>query len=277
MRIVPFLKELFEKHFVDSNSSIAGYFTYYILLSFFPFLIFIVAVISSTPLINQMQIQFNNNFVLSPINILIGDLLKEMTSEKNIGIISFSIVGTIWAASRSILAFMGGVNRIYSQKETRNIFILNIQSIIVTIVFVILLVAIIISGIFGDMLFVHLFKKVGLNYVYGNIKYLVNTAIPFILLFIVSMYIYKVSPNIKIKFKSILPGALFFSIGGILLSKGFAIYVNNFSNYTMIYGSLTGIIVFLFWLNILSNMLIIGVEINALLAEKKNKEILNKT
>ncbi|HAK43847.1 MAG TPA: YihY/virulence factor BrkB family protein, partial [Clostridium sp.] len=65
--------------------------------------------------------------------------------------------------------------------------------------------------------------------------------------------VYKLIPSRRIKWREAFPGAVFTSIVWIILSMGFAFYVNNFGKYTDIYGSIGVVIVMMIWLQITSN------------------------
>ena len=90
-----------------------------------------------------------------------------------------------------------------------------------------------------------------------------------VILFIVFSVVYTITPNRKIRCVTVLPGALFSTIGWIVASFGFSFYVNNFGNYTLMYGSLGVIIVLMIWFYLSGAILIIGGEINGLNDEIK--------
>lgn len=70
-------------------------------------------------------------------------------------------------------------------------------------------------------------------------------------------------------------GALFATIGIILITLGYSIYVNNFSNYSLFYGSISGIIMMMIWIYLLSFVLVLGIAINSTVYENY-KKIMNK-
>jgi membrane protein len=70
-----------------------------------------------------------------------------------------------------------------------------------------------------------------------------------------------------------MPGATFSTLGWLISSLGFAYYVNNFNNYSSVYGGIGGVIVLMLWLYITSIIILLGGEINALLAfEREGKK-----
>lgn len=86
-----------------------------------------------------------------------------------------------------------------------------------------------------------------------------------LVLLVMVLVIYKISISRKVTLKSILPGAIISVFSWLILSKGFNIYINNFSKYSKIYGSIGSIFVLVIWLNMISLVLLLGGQINAIL------------
>ncbi|MNN58498.1 hypothetical protein D3C81_1735470 [compost metagenome] len=68
-----------------------------------------------------------------------------------------------------------------------------------------------------------------------------------------------------------MPGAMFSTIGWIITSILFSIYVNQFSDFTKTYGSLGGVMILLIWLYISSIIILAGGEINAILLSRRTR------
>ena len=93
----------------------------------------------------------------------------------------------------------------------------------------------------------------------------------FILTFIFA-FIYKYAPSKKIRWRDVLPGAIFATIGWVVVSIGFSFYINNYSNYSRFYGSLAAVFVLMIWLFLTSLIFMFGVEINSV--RVKSREIM---
>lgn len=74
------------------------------------------------------------------------------------------------------------------------------------------------------------------------------------------------------RFKTAAPGALFASLGWIIVSFGFSYYVSEFGNYTSTYGSLGAIIVLMLWFYLSAIIIMVGGELNSLIGEKMNNK-----
>ena len=85
--------------------------------------------------------------------------------------------------------------------------------------------------------------------------------------------LYYWAPNVEQpRFRWISPGSLFAVVAWILASAAFGLYVANFGSYNATYGSLAGVIVFLLWLWISNNALLLGQELNAELERRREIE-----
>jgi membrane protein len=85
--------------------------------------------------------------------------------------------------------------------------------------------------------------------------------LPGLLSFIVFMLIYRYVPNAPASFRDVWPGALLAAVLFEVLKNVFAIYIANFNNYDVAYGALGGILLFLMWTYLTSNILLIGAEL----------------
>ncbi len=85
--------------------------------------------------------------------------------------------------------------------------------------------------------------------------------------------LYYYTPSKRLRWRDVLPGAIFATIAWIIASMGFSFYVDNFNNYSRLYGSIGAVIVFLVWLYLTSIIVITGGEINALLVSSREKDL----
>ena len=83
------------------------------------------------------------------------------------------------------------------------------------------------------------------------------------------MNLYRFTPNKKLTFKDVMPGAVVSTFCWIIASFCYSFYSSNFARYDIIYGSLGGIIVLMTWVYLSSWTILIGCEINARLYKRK--------
>ena len=85
--------------------------------------------------------------------------------------------------------------------------------------------------------------------------------LPAILTFAAFAVLYRIVPAAHPRWRSILPGAAFATLLFEALKNSFAFYIANFNNFDVVYGSLAGLLIFLFYMFLASNILLIGAEL----------------
>lgn len=88
-------------------------------------------------------------------------------------------------------------------------------------------------------------------------------AIPALLTFGSFIFLYWLLPTVKIRVRDIWAGAALATVAFEAVKQGFAIYLANFGNYDVVYGSLGGVMALLFWVFLSANILLFGAEVAA--------------
>ena len=117
--------------------------------------------------------------------------------------------------------------------------------------------------VFGEKIGYIIFDFIGLDNIFIKIWDICRYSIGILTIIIILMYLYKYTPNKKIKIKDTIPGALISTIGWIIVSLFYSYYSNYYANYEVIYGSIGGIIVLITWIYLSSWAILIGAEVNA--------------
>lgn len=84
---------------------------------------------------------------------------------------------------------------------------------------------------------------------------------------------YAYLPNGTRRIWTQLPGAVFATCACGVLSFGFRVYVDHYSNYTVLYGSIATVALLLFWMYLVAYILLVGGFVNRLLAEKNTDPV----
>jgi membrane protein len=276
MRPIRFLIQLGKEAQRDDLFALASQLTYKLLLAFFPFLIFLISTLAFLSLDATQWIETLENILPGEAGNLLDVFFKEIVFTKNLGVLSISLLVSLYSSSSGFAVVMRCVNLTYEQKDCRNFFFTQLISIVLVLIFSLSLVSMLVLLIFNKLLFnffAHLlpYPEV-MEIIFESLGFLVDVVI----LIIAVMFIYKLANCKKQKLRSVLPGACVTVIIWIVASKAFSIYVNNFGNYSKVYGSIAGIFILIVWLNMISTTLLIGSEINSLLDENSSKKVEEK-
>ena len=249
----------------DDVSGWAAQLAYFFLLSLFPFLLFLVTLIGYLPFPEVDIMRFVATYAPEGTVELINENIDQIVATRNGGLLSITIIGTLWSASNGINAIMRAFNAAYNVEEDRSFLVSRLIAIILTIAMLVVIIIAFLLPIFGRMIGVYLFSLLGLSEGFLEVWNTLRWVISSIVFFIVLLALYKLAPNKKVRFKNVVFGAAFATIGWQLVSLAFSYYVNTLGNYSATYGSLGGVIVLMIWFYLSGIIIITGGEINALL------------
>ena len=260
--------------------SYGGSLTYFLVLSIFPFLISLINAINFTGLLDPEYIFSLLDVLPAEIQSIVTDFLRELQSSSSGSFFTISFVAGLFTASTAVFKLIKIINSSYGFDEKRGFIKLRLIALFFTVSLITMFFMLILTQIFGEIIYVTAKKYLDIdNEFFDKMWRIAKNIIPLAYMLITFMLLYKFSPsNSKenmVTFKGVLPGAIFSTIGLIIVSIVFGYYVSNFGNYSITYGSLGGIIIFLIWLYLLSIIILIGAEINATLYSMKNFKSLN--
>ncbi|UBH12728.1 YihY/virulence factor BrkB family protein [Macrococcus armenti] len=264
-----FLSKLLFRIGKDDAAGLSAQLAYYFLLSLFPMLIFLLTLV---PLFKVSPETITNMIAKNAPGEtakMITDVITDVTSNANGGLLSFGLIAALWSASNGMTALMNAFNVSYEVEDARNPVVAKLLSVLFTVIMVLVFGVALALPVFGEQIGNYLFGQFGLESQFKWVFSLLKVVLPLIITFIVFTTLYAIAPNIKLQMKSVLPGALFATIAWIGASFLFGYYVSNFGNYSKTYGSIGGIIVLMLWLYLTGFIIIIGSQINAIIHEKK--------
>ena len=262
-KAITFGKMLFQRVMDTDVFGLAAQLAYFFLLSLFPFLLFLLTLIGYLPVEEKTVLDLIAAYAPDQIMELINTNVSALLNNQNGGLLSISIIGTLWAASNGVNALTRALNEAYEVEEDRTFIVARLIAIIVTIGMVTIISIAFLLPIFGRMIGIYLFSFFGLSddfiAFWETFRWLISS----IVFFIVLLALYKLAPNKRVYFKNAIWGAMFATIFWQIVSLGFSYYVSTMGNYSATYGSLGAVIVLMIWFYISGIIIMIGGVINA--------------
>ena len=257
------ISDIFQK---AALSAYAGQSAFFMMLSFFPFLLFFFSVLNFTPL---SQEDFTI-WLLTVVPEAFEDFVKGFTQEiykGSTGRISITMLFAIFLSSKAFLSLQQGMNAVYEVKEQRNYILLRIYGMIYSLILALILVFMLALMVFGNWIHMHFLAKLPLIGELADRILNFRILISGLILFVFMWLIYVFLPNQKQTWRAQIPGAVFSSVGWVAFSYGFSIYVDYFSNYSSFYGATTTIALAMVWLYGCMYMIFLGGLINRLIED----------
>jgi len=261
----------------DNATDWAASLTYYGILSLFPGMIVLfslLGIFGSYPETANAMLDILDELGPASAVETMTDPIKDITREsgKAGAFLGLGTVTAIWAASGYLGAFSRASNAIFGVTESRPFWKLRPQQVLVTVILLVfaalLLIGIVVSGpiaaAIGDV--------VGLGdetlEAWSTAKWPVMILLVALM---VAILFYWAADLGEKRFRMIAPGSLFAVLAVIAASALFGLYVSHFDSYGATYGSLGGVVVFLLWLWIANNGLLLGQELNAALLRRRTE------
>jgi len=257
---------------------LAGQLAYFFLLFFFPFLIFLVSLtglVMGNPEAGVKSL-FEALTGLVPTNArtLVVDYVDSTLRSAGSGALVLGIVGALWLGQAASISITKAANRSYRLEESRPFWMLRGACLIITLGFT-LLIAVLTVAVFN--LGAHVSAAAGLPESIASLGKLWGWAMVFVAVTLALDLLYYLAPDAKLPFKWITPGGFIATLLLFASDGALSYYVANLGNYGQIYGQLGTVIVFMLWLYVTGLMVLLGLEINAVLArvaeEKKGIEL----
>ena len=269
------VKRTLQETRADNLTDWAAALTYYGVLSIFPALVVLVALLGllgEHPRTTNALLDIVRE--VSPgatAETLRDPIVSVIESKGGAGaLLGVGLLGAIWSASGYIGAFMRAMNVVYEVREGRPFWKLKPLQLAITLLMVLLLaivaIAIVLTGPLAEAV--------------GGVVGLGDAAVtawnwgkwPFLILVVALMLaiLYYAAPNVRQPgFRFVSPGAVLAVLLWLVASLLFGLYVANFGSYNKTYGSLGAVVVFLIWLWISNLAVLVGAEFDAELERRR--------
>ncbi len=274
--IIRFLKQLFERFVQAEVLGLSAQLAYFFLLSLFPFLMFIVTLIGYLPFDDRMVIAVLAEYLPEDVVFMIDENLKEIMNKRSGGLLSISIIGTLWSASNGFNAITRSFNKAYGVKPARNFILNRIIAIGLMFSMVAAIIIALLFPVFGRLIGEYVLVNVPLPETIVDMWDVLRWVSSSVMFFVVFFVLYKLAPNKKMKENHVLYGTIFATVGWQLTSYGFSYYVETLGNYSLTYGSLGTVIVLMIWFYLSGIIITTGGVINAHFSERRQEKNLRK-
>lgn len=269
-------KELKRDDIMTRANSIA--FSFF--LSLFPFIIFVLPLISILPWVEKKIEDFEGNLDGVVPDYAIKYFSEVVDGINPEGIFSFQGVGFVFAvffASSGMLTLMFGLDKSYEVSfKSRSYLKKRWVAFNLTFLLSIILIIAIVFIVIGQNYIHSLTSDINISFIQSLLLTISKWLVVFLLFYTVITIIYRYGPSIYRPLKFINPGALVATVFSVLATFGFVYFLNNFGKYNEIYGSIATLIIILLWLQINCFIILAGFELNASIIVNRDAQILEE-
>ena len=249
---------------LHGGSENAGYLAFSIIFAIFPFMIFFTIIIGymgqteiGIKLIEILETTLPEDIVKTLLPVI-----DNVINGPKGGILSIATLTLIWSASSLVQGLKGVLNRAFRIKSNNSYFLGRLGSIIKFLLMTIFIIISIFTTIVFPKILLVINNFIPIHYNPDNIIVLLKPFLLSIFLFIFIESIYYIIPSKQSRPKDVLFGSILTLIGWTISLKVLTFYLQKMAKFQVVYGSLAGIIITLFFFHIMAIILIFGAEFN---------------
>ncbi len=249
----------------DNCFGLAAELAYYFFLALFPALLFLVAIISFVPVQGLLDSITGMLSRVAPYEAikLIQDQILKIAGDKNGGLLTLGMIGTIWSTSSGVNAIIDTLNQAYDIQEGRPWWKVKATALALTIALAAFVVIAFVLILVGPTLAEKVANWFHLGPAFEWTWKIVQWPVVFALVALAVAIVFYFAPDAEQQWVWITPGSVVATVLWILVSLGFKLYVAKFGSYNATYGTIGGIIVLLTWLYVSALAILAGAELNA--------------
>lgn len=260
------LQDFYKEIIADDIQSKAQTMAFNFILAFFPGIIFLFTLIPYLPVgdYSDQMLNLMSQSMPSSIYDLLSGTINDIVQRPRGGLLSFGFLLSLFAAMNGTLSMMNAFNHCYNNVADKRGF-LKTRLIAISLTLLLILVLILSIAILniGEFLIQYLrnieYAKTYILDIVNVLRYIILVS----MFFFATSMIYFIAPSVNTRWSFFSHGAVLATILNVVASVSFMVYINNFSSYNKLYGSIGSIIAMMLWFYITSLVLLIGFEFNA--------------
>lgn len=241
-------------------------------IALFPSILFFFTIIPYLPIphFDDTLFALLEDILPSSTHELVLGTANDIITRPRGGLLSFGFFMALFFSTTGINSLIDAFNQTYHTIATRSFF----KQQLISVFLVLILSSLVIIGIAfligGDSLITYF---VELDWIKSGFKLLTLQVtkwfITIIIFFFAISFLYYLGPSKKQKFRFISAGATLSTLLIILLAFGFNYYIDNFSRYNTLYGSIGTLIIIMLWIYFVAMVILIGFDLNASISNLK--------
>ncbi|MFN0014400.1 MAG: YihY/virulence factor BrkB family protein [Saprospiraceae bacterium] len=237
-------------------------------LAIFPSIIVLFTLLAYTPLygnFDEVLAESIDRIMPGSAGKMLFDTIADIATRQRSGLMSAGFFLALWFASNGMLSMMAGFEKEahHLTFKKRNALEKRLIAIQLTFLLGLVLVGAVVFVILGNTILGYVFSFVKVDVLTKFAVFAFRWVVVLLLFYAAFSTIYRYGAATRRRMPFFNPGSLLGTVLSIIVSVGFSFYVDNFSSYNKVYGSIGTLIALMIWIQLNCMILLIGFELNA--------------
>ncbi|EEI19119.1 YihY/virulence factor BrkB family protein [Lentilactobacillus hilgardii] len=272
-----FIQTLVSHYSQGDVSDSAAVLAFYSLMSIFPILFIGGSILNLFQIHTGDIMEYVRPIFPDRIYVMLEPVIDSTLRSGGTSQLSIGLIVTIWSASRAIAAFQRSINKAYGVAEDQTAISNRILSFLWMLLLIVVVVAVMIAFALSQFVFSWLSPILHIPQSIISFVSTVKWPSTMILVWLLLSVLFYIVPTAKVKFRYVWFGALFTTLGLMILAQAFSIYVTFFAHRVDAYKTIGTFIVLMFWLDFSGLIMLLGGVINATIQELRMGKIQEQT
>ncbi len=246
----------------------AAQISFYLMLSVVPILILIIQTLGLLGISMETALNVVEEYTGNTMSGVLNTLFE--FNYIGFGNIVFLIIA-LWAGSRASFAISRIANYTMTEGDNtgKNYFVERARAIVTMLLTMISLIIAIVILCYGKIILIGILAALRIedtSFVDSFWLWL-RWPLAFVLYFFIIGYNFFIIPTVRKPFRTVVPGAIFASVGMLLVSWAYSFYTGSLADYDIMYGALSSVVAIMIWFLLLAWVLILGIMCNKVIED----------
>ena len=260
-RIIDFVDDTKDEHI----NAFAGQSAFFVFLSIFPLLNLLLMLTPFLPYTQEELVELILRVVPRDLGSFVSGVIEDIFANNTTSLTIISLGAGLWSSAKGIEAIRNGLNEVYRARVKSNFLLSRAIGVFYTIILIFVILVLAFINLFGDQVGDYLVENFSETAALVGFIVRIRGAVTFALAFFVILLLYTIMPRRKLLMRFQMVGAFLCAGAMVLITWGFSFYISYTMKKSAMYGSLTAIILLLFWLYIIINVFFWCAQVNEFL------------
>ena len=265
--------DMLRRYYVHDVARDSAALTYYLLFALFPLLIFV------STLLGILELDIDSiTAVLAPllpsdVVAVVRSYLDYVAANRSRQLLWFSLIFSVWFPMRATSCLLHSLRKAFGLGPPRKMLVNQLGILLFTVWLILTIGLTLLLVTVGRRALEFLSGLIELPAGFIDLWSYLRFIVLGVVMFLMLTVLYMLARGQRRPLKEVAPGVGISLAAWMVLSLAFSYYVENFANYSVLYGSIATVVVVLLWLYMSGTVLIMGAEYSAVILRRRRSRL----